>query len=695
MDSTMKLPALFGSMVFNEETMKEHLSTASYNAWKKCITDGTSLDISTANEIAEAMKQWAVDKGATHFTHWFQPMTGVTAEKHDSFIAPAGGGKIIMEFSGKELVRGEPDASSFPSGGLRATFEARGYTAWDPTAFAFIKEDSLCIPTIFCSYSGHALDKKTPLLRSMDEMSRQAIRILRLFGDTETKRVTAQVGPEQEYFLIDKALYNQRKDLRTCGRTLFGAKPPRGQELEDHYFGAIKPRVAAYMKDLDETLWALGVLSKTKHNEVAPSQHEMAPIFSDANMACDHNQLAMEMMKKVADRHGLVCLLHEKPFAGVNGSGKHDNWSMGTDTGKNLFKPGSTPSQNARFLLFLAAFIKGVDEYQDILRATVAFAGNDHRLGAQEAPPAVISIFLGDELNAVVESIINGTPYQEAGKRTLEIGVDVLPAIPQDNTDRNRTSPMAFTGNKFEFRMLGSSQSISGPNIAMNTIMAEELKQFADELEKSADFQGDLQKLIKRVFTEHQRIIFNGNGYDDAWIQEATRRGLSNLVSTPDALPAYTAEKNVKLFVDHGIYTQEEINARAEIHMENYVTVISIEARTMVDMIRHDILPAVSAFSSTLCQRAADKEKTGVPCKYEAITAREIGEITDDLLAACNGLEGDLAMLPANVEEAMTYCHDVILADMAKARSAADQLEALTAADYWPFPVYSDLLFSV
>ncbi len=695
MDSTMKLPALFGSMVFNEETMKEHLSTASYNAWKKCITDGTSLDISTANEIAEAMKQWAVDKGATHFTHWFQPMTGVTAEKHDSFITPAGGGKIIMEFSGKELVRGEPDASSFPSGGLRATFEARGYTAWDPTAFAFIKEGSLCIPTIFCSYSGHALDKKTPLLRSMDEVSRQAIRILRLFGDTETKRVTAQVGPEQEYFLIDKDLYNQRKDLKTCGRTLFGATPPRGQELEDHYFGAIKPRVAAYMKDLDETLWALGVLSKTKHNEVAPSQHEMAPIFSDANMACDHNQLAMEIMKKVADRHGLVCLLHEKPFAGVNGSGKHDNWSMGTDTGKNLFKPGSTPSQNARFLLFLAAFIKGVDEYQDILRATVAFAGNDHRLGAQEAPPAVISIFLGDELNAVVESIINETPYQEAGKRTLEIGVDVLPAIPQDNTDRNRTSPMAFTGNKFEFRMLGSSQSISGPNIAMNTIMAEELKQFADELEKSADFQGDLQKLIKRVFTEHQRIIFNGNGYDDAWIQEAKRRGLSNLVSTPDALPAYTAEKNVKLFVDHGIYTREEINARAEIHIENYVTVISIEARTMVDMIRHDILPAVSSFSSTLCQRAADKEKAGVPCKYETITAKEIGETTDELLEACNKLASDLAMLPTDTEKALTYCHDVILSDMARARSAADQLETMTAADVWPFPVYSDLLFSV
>ena len=611
MSTPTKLPELFGSLVFNEETMKERLSSASYGAWKKCVTEGTSLDIGTANEIAEAMKQWAVEKGATHYTHWFQPMTGVTAEKHDSFITPVGGGKIIMEFSGKELVRGEPDASSFPSGGLRATFEARGYTAWDPTSFAFIKEGSLCIPTIFCSYSGHALDKKTPLLRSMDEVSRQAIRILRLFGDTETKRVTAQVGPEQEYFLIDKELYNQREDLRMTGRTLFGAKPPRGQELEDHYFGAIKPRVAAYMKELDEELWKLGVLSKTKHNEVAPSQHEMAPIFSDANTACDHNQLAMELMKKVADRHGLVCLLHEKPFAGVNGSGKHDNWSLGTDTGKNLFKPGSTPSQNARFLLFLAAFIKGVDEYQDFLRATVAFAGNDHRLGAQEAPPAVISIFLGDELNAVVESIIKGTEFKEAGKRNLEIGVDVLPAIPQDNTDRNRTSPMAFTGNKFEFRMLGSSQSISGPNIALNTIMAEELKQFADELEKSKDFQADLSKLIKKTFTEHQRIIFNGNGYDDAWIKEAEKRGLCNLTSTADALPAYTAKKNVDLFVKHGIYTKEEINARAEIHIENYSTVISIEANTMVDMIRHDILPAVSGYATDLCERAASKDALG------------------------------------------------------------------------------------
>ena len=694
MSDTKKLPELFGSLVFNEETMKERLSSASYSAWKKSVTDGTSLDISTANEIAEAMKQWAVEKGATHYTHWFQPMTGFTAEKHDSFISPAGGGKIIMEFSGKELVRGEPDASSFPSGGLRATFEARGYTAWDPTSFAFIKEDSLCIPTVFCSYSGHALDKKTPLLRSMDEVSRQAVRILRLFGDQETKRVIAQVGPEQEYFLIDKTLYNRRKDLRTCGRTLFGAKPPRGQELDDHYYGAIKPRVAAYMKDLDETLWALGVLSKTKHNEVAPSQHEMAPIYTDANTACDHNQLVMEMMKKVADRHDLVCLLHEKPFAGVNGSGKHDNWSLGTDTGRNLFKPGSTPSQNAQFLLFLAAFIKGVDEYQDFLRATVAFPGNDHRLGAQEAPPAVISIFLGDEMSAVVDSIIQGTEYKEAGKRTLEIGVDVLPSIRQDNTDRNRTSPMAFTGNKFEFRMLGSSQSVSGPNIALNTIMAEELKQFADELEKSKDFQSDLQKLIRRVFTEHQRIIFNGNGYDDAWIAEAARRGLSNLASTADALSVYTAKKNVDLFVRHGIYTKEEVNARAEIHMENYVTVISIEAKTMADMIRHDILPAVSGYADTLCQRAYHKDALGVSCKYESSTAKELGKLTDALFSACDRLERDMEKLPADTKKAMTYCRDVVIPDMSKARELSDQLEGITAADCWPFPVYSELLFS-
>ncbi len=637
----------------------------------------------------------AVEKGATHFTHWFQPMTGVTAEKHDSFIAPVGGGKIMMEFSGKELIRGEPDASSFPSGGLRATFEARGYTAWDPTSFAFIKEGSLCIPTVFCSYSGEALDKKTPLLRSMDEVSRQAVRILRLFGDTETKRVTAQVGPEQEYFLIDKALYEKREDLRMCGRTLFGAKPPRGQELEDHYFGAIRPRVAAYMKDLDETLWALGVLSKTKHNEVAPAQHEMAPVFSDANSACDQNQLAMEMMKKVADRHGLVCLLHEKPFAGVNGSGKHDNWSLSTDTGKNLFKPGSTPRQNAQFLLFLAAFIKGVDDYQEFLRATVAFPGNDHRLGAQEAPPAVLSIFLGDELSAVVDSIINDTDFQSTGKRTLEIGVDALPAIRQDNTDRNRTSPMAFTGNKFEFRMLGASQSISGPNIALNTIMAEELKQFADELEASRDFQADLPKLIRRVFTEHQRIIFNGNGYDEAWLEEAGKRGLSNLTSTADALPMYTAPKNVDLFVKHGIYTKEEIEARAEIHIENYSTVICIEARTMTDMIRRQILPAVSAFAGDLCSRAGTKKDLGACCQYEVSTACQIGSLTDALMAASDKLETDLSAIPADAAEAMRYSHDVLIPDMDTARRAADQLETLTSSDRWPFPTYSDLLFSV
>ncbi len=690
-----QLPELFGSLVFNEETMKDRLSSASYGAWKRCVTDGSPLDLSTANEIAEAMKQWAVEKGATHFTHWFQPMTGITAEKHDSFIAPTGGGRIIMEFSGKELIRGEPDASSFPSGGLRATFEARGYTAWDPTAFAFIKEESLCIPTIFCSYSGEALDKKTPLLRSMDEVSRQAVRILRLFGDTETKRVTAQVGPEQEYFLIDKALYEKREDLRMTGRTLFGAKPPRGQELEDHYFGAIRPRVAAYMKDLDEALWKVGVYSKTKHNEVAPSQHEMAPIYTDANTACDHNQLTMELMKKVADRHGLVCLLHEKPFAGVNGSGKHDNWSLGTDTGKNLFKPGSTPSQNAQFLLFLAAFIKGVDEYQDFLRATVAFPGNDHRLGAQEAPPAVLSIFLGEELTGVVESIIHGTEFQSSGKRTLQIGVDAMPAIRQDNTDRNRTSPMAFTGNKFEFRMLGSSQSISGPNIALNTIMAEELQQFADELESAADFQADLQKLIRRVLTEHQRIIFNGNGYDEAWLEEAKRRGLYNLTSTADALPVYTAPKNVELFVKHGIYTKEEMEARAEIHVENYATVLSIEAKTMADMIRRQILPAVSAFAGDLCQRASNKDALGIVSQYERETAGKIAGLADSLLTACEKMEEDLAVIPGSSHEAMRYCHDTLIPDMAEARGAADQLESLTAADRWPFPTYSDLLFSV
>ena len=693
MSAPAKLPELFGSLVFNEDTMRQRLSSASYAAWKRCITEGTSLDLSIANEIAEAMKQWATEKGCTHFTHWFQPMTGVTAEKHDAFIAPDGRGKIMMEFSGKELVKGESDASSFPSGGLRATFEARGYTAWDPTAFAFIKDTTLCIPTVFCSYSGQALDKKTPLLRSMDEVSRQAVRILRLFGDTETRRVTAQVGPEQEYFLIDRKDYMKREDLRLTGRTLFGAKAPRGQELDDHYYGAIRPRVAEYMKDLDTELWKLGVLSKTKHNEVAPCQHEMAPIYTDANSACDQNQLTMEMMKKVAERHDLVCLLHEKPFAGVNGSGKHDNWSLATDSGKNLFKPGKTPSQNAQFLLFLAAFLKGVDEYQDFLRATVAFPGNDLRLGAQEAPPAILSVFLGDDLQAVVDSIIHGTPYTDAGKRTLRIGVDVLPNIPRDNTDRNRTSPMAFTGNKFEFRALGSSQSISGPNIALNTIMAEELEQFADELEGSQDFQADLAALIRRVLTEHQRIIFNGNGYTEDWIAEAEKRGLCNFPSTAEALPAYIAQKNVDLFVKHGIYTPDEVQARYEIHAENYAAVTSIEAKTMADMIRRQILPVVSAFGAELCERMWKKQQMGVSSGYETGTAKAVSALTEELYAACGQLEADIAAIPADATEAMGYCHRNLVPCMARARKAADELEGLLPKESWPFPVYGDILF--
>ena len=693
-NDTGKFPELFGSMVFNEDTMKERLSPSCYRQWKKSVSDGTPLDISTANEIAEAMKQWAVEKGATHYTHWFQPMTGVTAEKHDSFISPEDKGRIVLEFSGKELVRGEPDASSFPSGGLRATFEARGYTAWDPTSFAFIKEKSLCIPTIFCSYSGHALDKKTPLLRSMDAVSKQAVRILRLFGDTATTRVISQVGAEQEYFLLDKKLYNKREDLIMTGRTLFGAKPPRGQELEDHYFGAIRPRVASYMQDLDNELWKLGVLSKTKHNEVAPSQHEMAPIYSDANTACDQNQITMEIMKKVADRHGLVCLLHEKPFAGVNGSGKHDNWSLSTDTGRNLFKPGSTPRQNAQFLLFLTAFIKGVDEYQDMLRATVATPGNDHRLGAQEAPPAVVSIFLGAELSAVVNSIINDTAMKGLGKRTLDIGVDVMPPIPQDNTDRNRTSPMAFTGNKFEFRMPGSSLSIAGPNIVLNTVMAHELMLFADELEKADDFDDCIAHLIRRELTAHRRIIFDGNGYDESWIAEAKLRGLSNFSTAVDALPAYIDEKNIRLFTDHAIYTKEEVDARYNIHVENYNATIEIEARTMIDMIRKDILPAVSAYGASLCKGFAERRELGLPFKYEENNARNNCMLLDCLHDACLKLEKDLRSVPASPAEAMRYCHDILVPDMNECRSYADELETITKRSEWPFPTYSDLLFS-
>ena len=695
MSKTYKhLPELFGSEVFNEDTMKDRLSPACYKAWKKSVSDSTPLDLSTANEIAEAMKQWAVEKGATHYTHWFQPMTGYTAEKHDSFIQPAGRGRVVMEFSGKELVRGESDASSFPSGGLRATFEARGYTAWDPTSFAFIKEKTLCIPTIFCSYSGHALDKKMPLLRSMEAVSKAAVRILRLFGDNSTRRVIAQVGAEQEYFLVDKSLYKQREDLIMTGRTLIGAKPPRGQELADHYYGAIRPRVQAYMQDLDKELWKLGVLSKTKHNEVAPAQHEMAPVYTDANMACDQNQITMEIMKKVASRHDMVCLLHEKPFAGVNGSGKHDNWSLSTDQGENLFKPGSTPRENAQFLLFLTAFIKGVDEYQDMLRVTVATPGNDHRLGAQEAPPAIVSIFLGEELSSVVSSIVNDEDYTNAGKRTLSIGVDTMPPIPMDNTDRNRTSPMAFTGNKFEFRMVGSSLSISGPNIVLNTMMADTLGKFADELEGSDNFHEDLNALIKRELTAHKRIIFDGNGYDESWVEEAKRRGLSNNVSTVDALPSYISEKNINLFTSHSIYTRDEVFARYNIHVQNYSATIEIEARTLIDMLRKEILPAVSRYGTRLCDGLRKRKDMGLPCKYEEDNARNNSLLTDCLSDACNKLEKDLRNVPANPEEAMKYCHSIIVPDMNECRSYADQLETITAKEAWPIPVYSDLLFN-
>ena len=693
-----RIPELFGSCVFNEDAMRKYVSQSAVAAWQACLNDGKSLSLDVANAIADGMKIWALEHGATHFTHWFQPMTGFTAEKHDSFITPIGGGKVIMDFSGKELVRGEPDASSFPSGGLRATFEARGYTAWDPTSFAFLKDGSLCIPTVFCSYSGEALDKKTPLLRSMEAVSRQAVRILRLFGDSQTRKVTAQVGPEQEYFLVDKDVFLQREDLRLCGRTLFGAKPPKGQELDDHYFGAIKPRVAAYMRELDEELWKVGVLSKTKHNEVAPAQHEMAPIYTDANTACDHNQLSMEIMRKVAARHGLVCLLHEKPFAGVNGSGKHDNWSLATDTGKNLFAPGKTPSQNAQFLLFLAAFVKGVDEYQELLRSTVASAGNDHRLGAQEAPPAIVSIFLGDELDAIIDSIIGGTDYVDMKKKQLRIGVDILPHIPQDTTDRNRTSPLAFTGNKFEFRMLGSSQSIAGPNIALNTIMAEELRQFADALESSQNFTADLHDLIRRTFFEHKRIIFNGNGYDEAWVEEAARRGLANLRTCAEALPAFMLPKNVQLFTSHGVFTRQEMAARHEIHLENYCHVIRIEAQTMIDMVQHHILNAGSQYTASLCDTILSKQQAiaGISCRVEQALAESVAHLNDQLLQETAALKTAVELVPEGTsEQTVCYYHDVVFAKMCEVRATADQMEMLTATDFWPYPTYYDLLFSV
>ena len=693
MSDILNVPEIFGSDVFNEAAMKQRLRPEIFTSWKQCIENSTPLELNVANEIAEAMKDWAIEKGATHYTHWFQPMTGITAEKHDSFITPAEDGKVIMEFSGKSLVRGEPDASSFPSGGLRATFEARGYTAWDPTAFAFVKDGSLYIPTCFFSYTGAALDKKTPLLRSIDEVSREALRILRLFGDHETKRVVTCVGAEQEYFLLPRDLYAKREDLRLTGRTLFGALPPKGQELDDHYFGTIRTRVSKFMQDLDEQLWRLGILSKTKHNETAPCQHEIAPIFTDANSACDANQLIMLVMKKCAAKHNLVCLLHEKPFAGVNGSGKHNNWSLSTDTGKNLFSPGKTPRQNAQFLVFLAAFIKGVDEYQDLLRCTVATAGNDHRLGSHEAPPAIISIFLGDELNAVMESIINGTNYTDLEKSVMRIGVDVLPAIPKDTTDRNRTSPLAFTGNKFEFRMLGSSLSIAGPNIILNTIMAEELGRFADELEQAEDFDIALQKLVCRTFTDHQRIIFNGNGYSDEWKEEAARRGLSNYPSTAKCLPTYVAPKNIDLVTRHGIYTEGEFRARYEIHLDAYRKIINIEAKTCVDMALHQILPTAMHYCRDLTTGIQAKKAIGLSCDAETQIAQQLSRSCDLMYQCCERLQRDLVHIPEGKENIVNYYHDVIVTDMESMRVQADILESLTDKNYWPYPTYSDLLF--
>ena len=693
MDQYINIPEIFGSDVFNESVMRQRLKPEVYSAWKHCIQTGTALELNTANEIAEAMKQWAIEKGATHYTHWFQPMTGITAEKHDSFISPDENGHVIMEFTGKSLVCGEPDASSFPSGGLRATFEARGYTAWDPTSFAFIRDGSLYIPTCFFSYTGAALDMKTPLLRSNDEVSREAIRILRLFGDQETKRVIPCVGAEQEYFLLPKDMYSQREDLRLTGRTLFGATPPKGQELEDHYFGTIRTRVSTFMKDLDEQLWRLGILSKTKHNEVAPCQHELAPIYTDVNSACDDNQIIMQVMKKCAAKHNLVCLLHEKPFAGVNGSGKHNNWSLATDTGKNLFSPGKTPSQNAQFLLFLAAFIKGIDEYQDFLRCTVASAGNDHRLGAHEAPPAIVSIFLGDELTAVVDSIIKGTNYTDNQKSLMRIGVDVLPSIPKDTTDRNRTSPLAFTGNKFEFRMLGSSQSIAAPNIALNTIMAEELGKFADTLESTDNFDETLQSLICDALTQHQRIIFNGNGYSAQWEAEAQRRGLSNLSSTAKSLPTYISPKNIDLVTKHGIFTEAEFYARHEIHLEAYCKIINIEALTSVDMALHQILPAAVKYTNTLCQTIIAKKEVGITAKAEQSLTQKLSAATDGLYEKCQYLKEALTQIPQNLEDAVKYYHDVVVGQMELLRADADLLEQLTDKSFWPYPTYSDLLF--
>ena len=692
-----KVPELFGSLVFNDALMRERLPKETYKALRKTMQDGKSLDPTVANVVANAMKDWAIEKGATHYTHWFQPMTGITAEKHDSFISPTPDGHVIMEFSGKELVKGEPDASSFPSGGLRSTFEARGYTAWDPTSYAFIKDGTLCIPTAFCSYGGHALDKKTPLLRSMEAINRQALRILKLFGNSDVTNVRTTVGPEQEYFIISKEMYEKRPDLIYCGRTLFGAKPPKGQEMEDHYFGAIKPRILEYMSDLDETLWKLGILAKTRHNEVAPAQHELAPIFSTTNIACDHNQLTMEMMKRVASKHGLTCLLHEKPFKGVNGSGKHNNWSISTNTGVNLLDPGESPRENAQFLLVLAAIIKAVDEHQDLLRISVASAGNDHRLGANEAPPAIISMFLGDELTEILESIENDTLYDHKDQTIMKIGVHTLPRFPRDTTDRNRTSPFAFTGNKFEFRSLGSSFSIADPNIMLNTIVAESFRQFADVLENSADFTSDLNKLIRDTIMQHKRIIFNGNNYSPEWVKEAGKRGLLNLRSTPEALPLLEKPENIELFKTHKVFSYDELHARTEILLENYFKTISIEALTMLEMARRDITPAVYAYIKELTDTAVAKKSLGLEVSTETAMIDDLSKLATEFVKRTEVLskaEEGLNCCSSELNCAQ-YAHDVVFQAMESLRETGDTLETKVSSKCWPYPTYGEMLFSV
>ena len=693
------IPNLFGSLVFNDSIMKARLPKETYKSLKNTIQAGKPLNLEVATVVANAMKDWAIEKGATHYTHWFQPMTGVTAEKHDSFITPDKDGHIIMEFSGKELVQGEPDASSFPSGGLRATFEARGYTAWDPTSYAFIKDGTLCIPTAFCSYSGEALDKKTPVLRSMQALNKQALRILRLFGNTTVEKVITTVGPEQEYFLVDKEMYEKRPDLVFCGRTLFGARPPKGQEMEDHYFGTIKPRVSAYMKELEQELWKLGVLAKTKHNEVAPAQHELAPIFTTTNIATDHNQLTMELMKSIANKHGLACLLHEKPFAGVNGSGKHNNWSLSTDTGANLLEPGDTPSENAQFLLFLSAVIKAVDDYQDLLRVSVASAGNDHRLGANEAPPAIVSIFLGDELTEILKSIENDTSYICKEKSPMEIGVRVLPKFFKDTTDRNRTSPFAFTGNKFEFRMLGSAFSIAGANIVLNTIVAEELSQFADILENSSNFDEDLNTLIKNTIKSHNKIIFNGNNYSNDWVKEAEKRGLLNLKTTPDALPSFVNSKNVELFTKHHVLSETELYSRYEILLDNYSKTIHIEALTMIDLAKKEIIPAILGYQGEIAEIANNKKKlsSSIQCCLEENILNKISTLGNSLYSKLEDLEKSVldAKLHTEALDLAKYYRESVFMNMQQLRAVVDELETLVSKKYWTLPSYGELLFSV